>query len=283
MQLTYTNQNGASLTLRQAKPYFLQRLDGTGGVRQTVNTFRAPEQDGTFYISSALDMRNITIEGTLVAKTPAEAHERQRQFLQVFSPKQRGVLIYRGRQIACVVEEAAFVVSSRERIPGFFVSLLCPSPFFEAMTEVREELALWESAFAFELEIPASGIEFGVRQPSQIITVENPGDVPCGCTIIFRALGSVQNPELLNMDTGEFVRLLAAVNAGDEYRVHTHFAGKRVLKIAGETETNAFNLLDTGSAFFQLAPGVNTLRYNADSNMELLECSIYFRPQFLSA
>jgi hypothetical protein len=39
--------------------------------------------------------------------------------------------------------------------------------------------------------------------------------------------------------------------------------------------------LDTGSAFFQLAAGVNTLRYDASVNMDLLEVSIYYRPQFL--
>ena len=42
-----------------------------------------------------------------------------------------------------------------------------------------------------------------MRQPSQIITVDNIGDVPCGCQIVFKALGTVANPELMNVDTGE--------------------------------------------------------------------------------
>jgi hypothetical protein len=124
-------------------------------------------------------------------------------------------------------------------------------------------------------------MEFGMRQPSQIITVDNIGDVSCGCEIIFQALGTVTNPELLNMDTGEYIRLLTTMSAGDELRVYTHFAGKRVVNVNGTTVTNAFSLLDTGSAFFQLAAGVNTLRYDASVNMELLEVSIYYRPQFL--
>jgi hypothetical protein len=135
--------------------------------------------------------------------------------------------------------------------------------------------------FEFELELPESGMEFGMRQPSQIITVDNIGDVSCGCEIVFRALGTVTNPELLNMDTGEYIRLLTTMSIGDELRVYTHFAGKRVVSVDGSTVTNAFSLLDTGSAFFQLAAGVNTLRYDASVNMELLEVSIYYRPQFL--
>lgn len=281
MELTYTNAGGESITLKQSRPYFLTKIDGTGNIRQTVNTFKAPEQDGAFYISSTLDMRNITLEGTVIADTPDETYMRRKQFLQIFNPKLRGTLLYRGRQISCVVEEAGFTVSTRQRIPKFFISLLCPSPFFEMPDEVREELASWIPLFEFELEIPESGMEFGMRQPSQIITVDNIGDVSCGCEIVFRALGTVTNPELLNMDTGEYIRLLTTMSAGDELRVFTHFAGKRVVRIDGSTVTNVFSLLDTNSAFFQLAAGHNTLRYDASVNMELLEVSIYYRPQFL--
>jgi len=281
LELTYTNTGGESITLKQSRPYFLTKIDGTGNVRQTVNTFKAPDQDGAFYISSTLDMRNITLEGTVVADTPDEAYTRRQRFLQIFSPKLRGTLLYRGRQISCVVEEAGFTVSTRQRIPNFFVSLLCPSPFFETPEEVREELASWIPLFEFELEIPETGMEFGMRQPSQIITVDNIGDVSCGCQIVFQALGTVTNPELLNMDTGEYIKLLTTMNAGDEIRVYTHFAGKRVLSVDGSTITNAFSLLDTNSTFFQLAAGINTLRFDASVNMELLEVSIYYRPQFL--
>ena len=281
MELTYTNSSGESITLKQSRPYFLTKIDGTGNIRQTVNTFKAPDQDGAFYISSTLDMRNITLEGTVVANTPDEAYMQRQRLLQIFSPKLRGTLLFRGRQISCVVEEAGFTVSSRQRIPNFFISLLCPSPFFETLDEIREELASWMPLFEFELEIPEGGMEFGARQPSQIITVDNIGDVSCGCEIVFRALGTVTNPELLNLDTGEYIRLLTTMSAGDELRVYTHFAGKRVVSVNGSTITNAFSLLDTGSVFFQLGAGINTLRYDASVNMDLLEVSIYYRPQFL--
>ena len=281
MELTYTNSGGESITLKQSRPYFLTKIDGTGNIRQTVNTFKAPDQDGAFYISSTLDMRNITLEGTVIANTPDQAYMQRQRLLQIFSPKLRGTLLYRGRQISCVVEEAGFTVSSRQRIPNFFISLLCPSPFFETLDEIREELASWMPLFEFELEIPEDGMEFGARQPSQIITVDNIGDVSCGCEIVFRALGTVTNPELLNIDTGEYIRLLTTMSAGDELRVYTHFAGKRVVSVNGLTITNAFSLLDTGSVFFQLAAGINTLRYDASVNMDLLEVSIYYRPQFL--
>ncbi|ROR28097.1 tail protein [Mobilisporobacter senegalensis] len=281
MELTYINTSGESITLNQSRPFFITKIDGTGNIRQTVNTFKAPEQDGAFYVSSTMDMRNITLEGTIIANTPDEAYELRKSFLRLFSPKKSGVIKYRERQIACVIEEAVLSVSTRERIPSFFISLLCPSPFFETLDEVREDLASWNALLEFALEIPEEGLQFGLRQPSQIITVENIGDVPCGCEIIFKATGSVTNPELLHLDTGEYVRILSSMEQGDEFHIFTHFAGKRVRSIIGATESNAFHLLDTGSNFFQLAPGINNLRYDASNNLELLDVSVYYRPQFL--
>jgi len=281
MELTYINAGGERITLKQSRPFFITKIDGIGNIRQTVNTFKAPEQDGAFYVSSTLDMRNIIIEGTIVANTADEAYELRKNLLRLFSPKKSGVLQYRGRQISCVVEEAVLSVSLRERIPKFFLSLLCPNPFFETLNEVWQDLASWEALLEFPLEIPEEGIELGLRQPSQIIAVDNIGDVPCGCEIVFRASGPVSNPELLHMDTGEYVRILSEMNTGDEFHIFTHFARKKVIRIINNTESNAFYLLDTASIFFQLVPGMNNLRYYALNNLELLDVSILYRPQFL--
>ena len=281
MTLTYTNVANATVTLRQIKPFFLSKMDGAGRIRQTINTFHAPEQDGAFYISSTVDMRNITIDGSVLAHTPEEAFEHRKQLLRVFSPKQRGTLIYRERQISCIVEEAGFSQGNIARVPAFFISLLCPSPFFEALEEIRAELASWQGRFTFPLEIADPGIEMGIRQPSQIIRVKNEGDVPCGFEVIFKSTGTLSSPELLNMDTGEYIRINTTLSAGDEIHVFTHFAGKRVTRLSGTAWSNAFSLLDTGSTFFQLSPGENTLRYNAADNLDLLEVTILYRPQFL--
>jgi len=287
LEVTYVNQEGGSVTLKQWKPIFLTRLDGVGRIRQTINTFRAPEQDGAFFISSSVDMRNITIEGQIVADSVDASFDHRRHLLRVFTPKQRGTLIYRDRQISCIVEEAGFSQGNRTpqnniaRAPAFFISLLCPSPFFEELNTIREELASWQGNFIFPLEIVPPGIELGIRQPSQLIDIENIGDVPCGCEIVFRATGTLTNPELMNMDTGEFVRISATMTAGEEYRIFTHFAGKRVIHVVAGAETNAFPLLDVGSTFLQLSVGNNLLRYDAATFMDLLEVSIFYRPQYL--
>lgn len=283
MELTYTNKNGEALTFKQRRPYFLQNVDGTGNIRQVLNTFHAPNQDGAFYISGALDMRNITLEGTVCAESSAHAGALQKRLMKIFTPKMGGTLFYRSARIPCVVEEIAFSTGSGPRNPSFFISLLCPSPFFEALEQIRAELAAWLGRFSFPLEIPEAGFELGIREPSQIIKVENTGDVPCGCTISFVALGTVVSPEIMNVDTGEVFRLLKTMAAGEELRVYTHFAEKHVVSIVNQQEKNAFSFMDTASTFLQLAPGINTIRYDAVENLDLLEVTIYYRPLFLGA
>jgi hypothetical protein len=282
MECTYINEEGLSVHLRQVRPFFLSALNGVGMVRNTISTFQAPEQDGAFYISSTLDMRNITIEGTILAASVDESFEHRRQLLRIFTPKQRGTLVYRGKQIGCIVEEASFAASQISRAPAFFISLLCPSPFFESLNDVRAELASWQENFSFPLEIVSPpGIEMGIRQPSQIITIENEGDVSCGCEIIFKALGTVDTPELSDMDTGDYMRINTTMVAGQEIHVFTHFAGKRVVSVVGTTETNAFHLIDVGSTFLQLAAGRNMLRYDAKANIDSLEVVVKYREQWL--
>ena len=63
--------------------------------------------------------------------------------------------------------------------------------------------------------------------------------------------------------------------------VTTHFANKRVeLTKQGITE-NAFGWLDLDSAFLQLYPGDNLLRYDADDGLDSLEVDIYYTPQYV--
>ena len=54
-----------------------------------------------------------------------------------------------------------------------------------------------------------------------------------------------------------------------------------MVRVTGQTESNAFSQMDTDSTFLQLDTGRNTLRYSAATNMDLLEVSIYYRPLFL--
>ena len=281
MELTYVNDAGESITLRQRKPLFLQSINGTGAVKHIISTFKAPNQDGGVFVSGSLDMRNITIEGRILADSIEKAYELRKMLLNSFNPKYKGRLIFKNLSIPCIVEEAPVFKADSQKTPAFFISLLCSSPYFETVEELSKLLAGWHPNFGFELEIPVEeGIEMGFREESLIIPVENVGSVPCGATFEFIAQGIVEDPMVIDVVTGKFIKLNRVMQVGEIITISTHFANKRVLSSL-EGGTNAFASLDENSDFLQLAVGTNLLRYDAKKNLNNLEVNVYFRPQYL--
>jgi len=281
MECVYINSNNESIALKPSRPMFLRKIDGTGTMHQTINTFRAPNQDGAYFISSFIDMRNITIEGTIVPDSVDNAFDYRKQLLNVFIPKSSGMLYFRDRRIECYVEEVSFSTDESKKYQQFFISLICPNPFFESLTETDRDLTSVSGNFIFPLEITQSSFSFGDIEPSQIIIVNNQGDVDCGVEIIFTATADVVNPELRLMETGEFVKIETTLTAGQEIHITTGFANKKVTLIDGSTITNIFALIDIDTTFFSLKKGDNTLRYDADSGIDSLGCEVKFRVLYL--
>jgi hypothetical protein len=226
-------------------------------------------------------MRNITIEGRILASSIDEAYEFRKTLLDVFNPKHKGRLIFKDLSIPCIVEEAPVFNVGSHRTPAFFISLLCTSPYFETVEELTRLLAGWHPNFEFELEIPIEeGIEMGYREESLIIPVENVGSVPCGATFEFIAQGIVEDPFLIDVVTGKFIKLNRIMQPGEIVTVSTHFANKKVTSSLN-SGTNAFSSLDENSDFLQLDVGTNLLRYDAKVNLNNLEVNVYYRPQYL--
>lgn len=281
MELVYINDTGDSITLRQRKPLFLQSIDGTGAVKHIISTFKAPNQDGGVFVSGSLDMRNIIIEGRILANSIEEAYVLRKTLLNIFNPKHKGRLIFKELSIPCIVEEAPVFKADSQKTPAFFISLLCTSPYFETVEEITKLLAGWHPSFSFELEIPIEeGIEMGLREESLIIAVENVGSVPCGATFEFIAQGIVEDPMIIDVVTGKYMKLNRVMQVGETITVSTHFAGKKVMSSLGGG-SNAFASLDENSDFLQLDIGTNLLRYDAARNLNNLEVNVYFRPQYL--
>ena len=155
-----------------------------------------------------------------------------------------------------------------------------PPPFGD-VAKTKAEVAIWRGAFEFPLEIVTGGIEMGFREPSLIVNIENPGDVACGMEIRFKALATVVNPLLFNVNTREFIKINKTLTAGEVLTVTTHFANKRVETYKNGITSNAFNWIDLDSTFLQLTPGDNLLRYDADDGLDNLEVDIYYNPQYV--
>ena len=123
-----------------------------------------------------------------------------------------------------------------------------------------------------------SPVEFGYRLTRQIVEIDNIGDVEAPIRVVFRAHGEVAKPYIQNIETYELLRINKTLQAGDALEVTTEFGNKNVY-LNGE---KAHHYLDyINSTWLQLKPGINLIKYGAESGTEVLECRLYFTPRYL--
>lgn len=255
----------------------MENFEGLDGLKNNIYTSKGLGQDGETYISSSLDRRNIVISGRI----NNDAQYNKPRMISILNPKLEGKLtVIDGeytKHIKCRVEHAPTL--SIDVNPKFVLSLLCPNPFFYDK-EVKLDIALWQSDFTFPLELAEEGIVLGHREPSLIVNVINPSDLKCPMRIEFKALGTVKNPSVFNVNTREFFKLNKTLAAGEKIAVNTAFGSKKVIQELNGVAANAFNYIDLDSTFMQLDIGDNLIRYDAEQ-VENLEVSIYYTPQYL--
>jgi len=285
-KLKYVNSDNKSIKLGNTAPFLILTVDGLGSPQNEVYTQKSPYQDGVTATHSSLGPRNIVIEGKIMDSNRENRQAYRNKLLSVFNPKLDGKLIIDlgnvKRQIDCIVEQAPYFSSeSGQNHQDFSISLIAPNPYWQDISTIKEEIAIWRGAFEFPLELFEEGIEIGFREPSLIANVYNAGDVPCGMKIQFKAIATVVNPSLLNVNTGEYFKLNKTMQSGETITVTTHFQNKKIEVNQGGNISNGFIYLDVNSTFLQLEPGDNVLRYNADEGIENLEITIWYTPQYL--
>jgi len=288
-KLIYTNEQGLSAEISHLSFFFLNSVDGLGSIKNTIYTSKGILQDGVTVTGENLDVRDITITGSINATDKEEILKYKRKLMKVFNPKIDGTLRYELgdfiKEIDCKVETAPTFPYTDNRFKTFSIQLYCANPYWNDISETKEEIAQWIGSFEFDsingLELTSTGIEMGYREQSLIVNVINEGDVECGMRVEFKALASVVNPSILNVNTQEYIKINKTMEAGEVITVTTNYGNKKVQSYLNGVTSNAFNYIDFESTFLQLEVGDNLFRYNADTGIDNLEVSIYYTPKYL--
>jgi hypothetical protein len=287
--LTYTNERGESVVFSPASSYHVNFKDvsGLSDVRNAIYSTNSMGQDGDTYLGYRIESRDIDIVGHIKERDKNAAQSLRRTLNRILNPQYEATLTYEfgsfKRVIGCKIDDAP-IFKRKPIFEQFTIQLSCLNPFWREEAETREDIATWIGGFEFPvpngLEI-AEGWQIGYRQPSLIVNVYNSGDEKSGIRIEFRALGALTNPQLLNVDTQEFIKLNIELEAGDVLTVSTGYGEKAVKLKRGGVTSDAFRYLDVDSSYLQLAVGDNLFRYSAEANAENLEVSIYHNNLYL--
>lgn len=311
IKVTCTNDKNISLTFTWDgfTPFHLVNIEGIYGIESNIITSQNTTIDGSTYQGATAKERNIilTIEMD-------DNYEKNRNMLyKCFPLKRPGTLAYSEADKTKVIEyrvESIIPGATTGKVRDYTISLKCTEPYFKDLTDIEVIMASWVSATTFPLRLPEEGIVFGYRKVELVKSIENEsGADNIGITAVFRANGAVKNMGLYHSERGEFIKLGYENNNfildyGQSVIITTHTGRKNAYLIDGLTQAEieqhkdrygmidwlkvielygeAINeYIDEDSEFIQLQDGTNTIAYSADSGIDNLAVSIYYRISYM--
>lgn len=287
-----TNTRGDSVTIG-SRPYLLSEDIVLNGLQADIISVQG-NQDGSTYVGSRLKERDIPITfGLMTAGLDKDTiSDKRNQIFKVFNPAynpinltfemKSGQTVYTLANVQSTPLFASGKENSNYAWQKCLVQLEANDPFLYDTETSKIDVAVWNSVLEFGvLELSADGTEIGNRSPSLIVNVLNDGQDKTGIIIQLRAAATVVNPSLVNVNTQEFFKLNTTMLGGDVITINTFKGKKRAELTRNNVVTNIFNTIDFESTFLQLDTGDNLFRYDAESGIDSLECSIYFAPKFL--
>lgn len=290
--LKITNRLGESITF--GNEFRLNEDIDFSNLTATVN-YSDSGSDGANYQSTNLNIRDFDIPFYIDIETDSKQwiEDTRAQAFRVFNPKLNPFRVdfvtdgdYEYYVMANLEGAPSFPPGIETETEGWQIGLLQftaddPHIYQKAITTVQ--VALWQGTFKFPLVIPKDvGITMGVRAQSLIVNVFNQGNSDTGMLIRFKALSSVSNPSLININTYEELNLTIDMESGDEIEVSTYKGKRTIMLIRNNVKTDIFNSLDfLTSEFLQLTPGDNLLRYDAASGIDGLEVTIIFTARYV--
>ena len=287
-KLTYINSRGETLEFSITSVFYCnvsKDVTGLDGIDNTIYKTNSMGQHGDTYIGQRYEPRDITIGGSINSRDKDQVLELRRKAEKVLNAELDAKLVYTYKDFVRVIDckvDGAPRFKRGNVFMTYSIPLTCCNPFWREEAEAKKDIASWVSDWEFDFEIPQEGIQMGYREPSIIVNVYNEGDVKSGMRVEFRAVGTVVNPILLNVNTQEYIKLIdTEMEAGDVITINTEYGSKGVTLTRGGEAADYFRHIDVDSTFMQLDIGDNVYRYDAESGITNLEVSIYYNNKYL--
>lgn len=273
--LKIENTNGEIFELsHNTQNYAVVGVSGLTRPQTAINTSTGGGLDGAFFNSARVEMRNIVIDIILQGDI-----EGNRQRLYRVFPQKTACTVYfqnqnRNVQISGYVETlGGDLFSQRERMQ---ISIICPRPFWQDMNAIYTELSNVLKMFQFPFAIAETpGVPMSEIMDNPICTVNNSGDVPCGCIIAVNiasnaAAGTqIRNLRIYNVTTQEFMGFgTYPFEPGDEIIINTLSGQLSATLNRSGTITNLLNWVVSGSRWFKLPVGENRFTFTTASDSE---------------
>jgi hypothetical protein len=147
-KITFTNSNNVSIVFSDDTDYKITKLNGLSTPSLQNQEQKAPFQDGTTYIDTLIDVREITMEGAInKPKNLSAINSAKDTMLRVLNPKLgEGTLLYEAsgsvsKKIQCTPKIIFSNKDAREPFQMFQVTFRCCDPYFKDVNQSTTTLA----------------------------------------------------------------------------------------------------------------------------------------------
>lgn len=273
-----------NLSMDKTNDYILGSAD-LGTVTVARKTYKFVNQIGEYLENSQVGSRTISITGYIIANTDEQMTDRKKFLNKFFNPTKEIYLYYKDYQLNFYpdssVQYGTSVSENNEVICNFKFTGYCPDPLFKDKGENKKSTYETISKFTFPFVI--NPVVFGEVQKSDFIHIENEGHMETGMQIIFEAQKEVVNPQILNVETREFIKINKTLQAGEKVLINTVDGEKGVFGYLPNSDEaiRYYVYKDFDSTWLKLAIGDNNFLMSADSGLEDLICTIIYKNQFL--
>ncbi len=272
------NDNGFSAVFtydHDMTEFFLVSLDGVYSMKNDVHTSQNAMTDGSSYDGETLEQRNIVITANI-----RRNYRKNRDHLaRVFQKGAEGTFYHtedgETRRIRYHVE--GIEIEEKGVLRPAVISLICPDPYFKDDEATHIEMAGWESCWEFPCEIPEAGMEFGTWIRESIKVVDNNSTTSIGITMTIMAEDTVKNPSVMNVTTGETLKLLCTMLPGDQIVITTEQGNIDVVLYRDGKKTDYnYTVDEDNEGYIQLEPGRNHINYTADEGSDYMNVNFDF-------
>lgn len=289
MKITLRNlvKNTSLVISEEATDWVLESVDW-GTVEARHNMTQYVNLIGAEITSTALQTRDVTIVGWIVASSQAVMTQRKNALNKFIHPQQPIKLVYEGYALVMKPDKTVRYDTDKQKnneiLCRFLIQGTCSKPLFElnnpeVVTESRPM-----PVPLFPMAIPQdSGVYFGYTPAVDLENLYNAGDMDSGFKVKFTAVaGDVSNPKLLNVGLGTHIEVVYDMLRYDVIEVSTVTGDKYARLTRGGVTTDIFRYVTKASKTdMVIKSGMNSFAVDASVGNNNLSAEISYAPTYL--
>lgn len=283
-----TGRGEITIAMDPGSEYWLESVDW-GTVKGQHQSYTSINQIGENIISTGLITRPLTITGWVVDEADSPLQTKCNFLNNYISPTEDYLLRFGDYQIPFRPDDSIDWGKEHDKnndvMRQFLITATCPFPLFSKVVDTVVPFDFSVKKFRFPTDFgQVEKLVFATTEKVYNQVITNPGGFSTGVTIMIRFTGTVVNPKVKDISSGDFIGVNQTFISGERLTISTSVGSKTMTrqKVDG-TRESVIKYRDVETSWLQLQAGRNVWALECDNmdQREAMEVSISFTPLYL--